>query len=62
MKYNRSHTINTSLSITCLFTNAQSILNKLPELQAIAHEHSSQIVARVHNIYYLDIYYELLKS
>ena len=31
-------------AITCLFTNAQSIVNKLPELQAVVCDHSPLIV------------------
>ena len=31
-------------AVTCLFTNAQSVMNKLPELQAVVHDHAPQII------------------
>ena len=31
-------------AVTCLFTNAQSVTNKLPELQAVVRNHAPQII------------------
>ena len=31
-------------AVTCLFTNAQSVMNKFPELQAVVRHHSPQII------------------
>ena len=31
-------------AVMCLFTNAQSVMNKLPELQAVEHDHAPQII------------------
>ena len=39
-----SNNANSNQSITCLFSNAQSVLNKLQELQAIVYQHSPQII------------------
>ena len=31
-------------AVTCLFTNAQSVMNKLPELQAVVRDHVPKLL------------------